>query len=67
MIDDLKPRPIVPRRKMCFGNRHAHAVAESLTERVRGGFHTRRRTALGMTGREAAPLTELFDLVEGRS
>ena len=64
MIDDLEPRPVVARRKRRFRNRHAYAIAEALPERAGGGFHARRHTALRMTGRNAAPLAEFFDLVE---
>jgi hypothetical protein len=64
MIDDLEPRPVVTRRKMRFRNRHAHAVPEPLAERAGSSFHARRQTALRMTGRNAAPLSELFDLLE---
>ena len=64
MINDLEVRPVVTGREMGFGDRHADAIAESLSERARGGFHTRCQAALGMTGRNAAPLAELFDLVK---
>ena len=64
MIDDLEPRPIVTRRKLRFRNRHSYTVAESLPERAGGGFDARRQTTLRMSGRNAAPLAELFDLVK---
>ena len=66
MIDDLKPRPVVTRRKMRFGNRHAHAVAESLAERASGGFYARSQAAFRVTWRNAAPLAELLDLIQGQ-
>src|SRR5262245_35433446 len=62
MIADLEPGSIVAGGKIRFGNRHAYTVAKSLTKRPRGGFHAREHTALGMTGRHAAPLAKLFDM-----
>src|SRR4030095_5259430 len=64
MIDDLEPRPVVARRQMSFGDRHADTVAEALTERTGCRFHTRRHPAFGMAGGATAPLAKLFDLFE---
>jgi len=43
-----------------------HAVAESLAERAGGSLDTRSQAALRMTWGNAAPLTELFDLIQGQ-
>ena len=64
MMNDLKPWPIVPGGQIRFGDGHAHPVTESLTEWTCGDFHAGGHAALGVTGRVAAPLAKLFDLVE---
>ena len=64
MIDDLVTWAVVARGQMTFRDRHADAIGESLAKRAGGGLDTRRQAALGMTGRDAAPLAELFDLFQ---
>src|SRR5882724_3812183 len=64
VIDDVEPRAIVARCQMSFGDRHADAVAETLTERTGCCLHAGRVAALGMAGRPTAPLAKLLDLVE---
>ena len=48
------------RRQMCFGNRKADAVGESLPERPGGGLHAGGQAVFGMAGRDAAPLSKMF-------
>ena len=64
MIDDLVAGTIEARREMVFRDRHANGISESLAERAGGRFHARRQSALGMPGRQAAPLAKLFDLFQ---
>src|ERR671924_1770589 len=64
VIDDLEPRPVVARRQMSFGDRHADTIAETLTERTGCCFHAGRHLAFGMAGGTASPLAKLFYLFE---
>ena len=50
--------------EMSFGNRHAHGVGQSLTERTGGRFHAGRVAVFRMTGGVRAELAEFFDLIE---
>src|SRR5438105_9902739 len=64
VINDLEPRTVVARSEVGLCYRHAHAVAEALTQRTRRSLDSRSQAPLGMAGRMAAPLAELFDLLE---
>ena len=44
--------------------RHADGVGEALPQRSGGDFDAGRVAALGVAGREAAPLPELLDVVQ---
>jgi hypothetical protein len=67
MIDDLEVRPVVARRQVRLGDRHADAVAEALSERSGGGFHAGSHAAFGVAGSAALPLAKPLDLVERHS
>ncbi len=64
MIDDLESRAVVTGSEARLGDRHAHAVAESLPERSGRDLDAGCETALRVTGRDASPLAELPDLLE---
>src|ERR1700758_1261592 len=64
VIDDLEALTVVTRCQVSFRDRHADAVRKSLPERTRRHFDSRRESALRMTGRDAAPLTKLLDLLK---
>ena len=64
MIHEVMPQAVVARGEMAFRDGHADAIGKSLAERTGGGFHDGGHAALGMTGREAAPLAKPFDLFE---
>src|SRR5688500_3660894 len=64
MVDDLEARTVISRRQICFGDRHAHAITEPLSERSRGDFYSWSQFAFRMSRREAAPLAKLLDLIE---
>ena len=46
-----------------FGERHADAVGDALTERARRRFHARRHVHFGVTRRLAVELTERFQIL----
>ena len=64
MIHNFVARTIVFRRKEAFGNRHADPVAEALSERSSRNFHPVQVFPLGVTGCLAAPLAEVFQVIE---
>src|SRR5919106_5806574 len=64
VVDDLEPRPVVARRQMSLGDRHADTVAEALTQGTGGRFHAWRHLTFGMAGGAASPLAKLLDLFE---
>src|SRR5688572_20129245 len=64
MVDDLEARTVISRRQICFGDCHAHAITEPLSERSGGDFYSGSQFAFRMTRREAAPLAKLLDLIE---
>src|ERR1051326_5794669 len=66
MVNNLESGPIVTGGQIRFGDGHSHSVAKSLTERASGSLYAWSQAALGMTGRETTPLTELLDLLEGQ-
>ncbi len=45
-----------------LGQRHAHRAGDALPQRPGGDLHARRDAALGMAGRPAVQLAEVFDL-----
>src|ERR1700746_3211217 len=64
VINDLEPRTVVARSQAGLRYRHAAAVAEALPQRTRRSLDSRSQAALGMAWRMAAPLAELFNLLE---
>ena len=65
VIDDRLAGPIEQGRELRFGDRHADGIPGTLTERSRRGFDTGCDAVLRMSRGAAAPLPELFDVVEG--
>src|SRR5207244_12191469 len=55
---------VIARGEIGLRDGHADPVAETLTERSRGGFHSGCELTLRMAWRQATPLAELFDLIE---
>ncbi len=64
VVEQLESRTIEICRQPAFGDGHAHAVRDALTERAGGGLDTRGQAVFGMSGRFAADLPEILDLVE---
>ena len=64
VIDHVKPWPVVARGQLRLRDRHADGIGETLPERTGGGLDAWRQAALGMPRRLAAPLAELFDVVQ---
>ena len=64
VTDHLESRAVVARGEIGLRDGHADPVAETLTERSRGGFHSGCELTLRMAWRQASPLAELFDLIE---
>src|SRR5439155_272518 len=59
-----RPRGFGARSALGLRDGHANPIAETLTERSRGGFHSGCELTLRMAWRQASPLAELFDLIE---
>ena len=64
VIKNLELRPVITRFQPLTGDRHAHAVADPLTQRPGGGLDSRGDTVLGMSRRFAVELAEALDVVE---
>src|ERR1700675_433635 len=64
VVEQLESRTIETRRQPAFGDGHAHAVRDALTERAGGGLDTRGQAVFGMPRGLAADLPEILDLVE---
>ncbi|MCK7509366.1 MAG: hypothetical protein MZV70_38610 [Desulfobacterales bacterium] len=64
MINDGLPVAIEPRRQMRLGNSHADGVGQSLPQRAGSHFHACRMLIFRMSRCAAAPLAEIFDVVE---
>jgi len=60
-------RPVELGGEHGLGQREAHGVAESLAERPGGHLHPWHVPALGVARREAAPLAERVEVVEGEA
>ncbi len=65
VMEDLKARLVEIFRQPFSGNRHAHAVSRTLSQRPGGGFHSRGNMRLGMSGSLAVDLPEALDLFHG--
>ena len=63
VVNDVEAIAIEFGGKHLFGKRHAHGIGNALPQRARGRLHPRRDAHLGMSGRLAAQLTEVFDVV----
>ena len=64
VVDDRVPRAVERGREVRFGNRETDGVGDTLTQRPRGGLHALGVVHLGVTGGEALPLAEVFDLLK---
>src|SRR5712671_4283073 len=64
VVEQLESRTIEICREPGFGDGHAHAVRDALTEGAGGGLDTRGQPVFGMSRRLAADLPEILDLVE---
>ena len=66
MVDQIETGPVVARGQVRLGDRLADGVGQALSERARAHLDPWRNAVLGMTGRDAAPLPELLDLLQGQ-
>ena len=64
VVDEVEFWPVEMRCEQLLGERHAHAVGDSLTERPGGGLHARRAAELGMARRLRAELAKALELVD---
>ena len=64
VVDRHMSALVVARRQMRFGNRHADGIGHALAQRAGGDLDTRCVAALRMPGCLAAPLPELFQVVQ---
>src|ERR1035441_9379793 len=64
MIDDLAARAVVVCREIVLRDRDTDGISKSLAEGAGRRLHTRRQSALRMTGSNATPLPKLFDLLQ---
>src|ERR1700674_3312811 len=64
VIEQFESRTIEICRQPAFGDGHAHAVCDALTEWSGGGLDTRGQAVFGMPRRLAADLPEILDLIE---
>ena len=64
VIDDRMIRTVVARRELHLRDRHADRIGDALPQWPGGDLHARGMSALGMPRRLAAPLAELFDVVQ---
>ncbi len=62
--ENFEAGTVVARRQPLAGDRHAHAVADSLAQGAGCSFGTGSDAVLGMAGSPAAELAELLDVVE---
>ncbi len=65
MVDDRQFGPVEVRRENLFGQRHADAVGEPLSERPGRGLDAHGDVVLGMAGRAATELAEIAQLIHG--
>src|SRR6202521_2131477 len=64
VIEQFESRTIEICRQPAFGDGHAHAVCDALTEWSGGGLDTRGQAVFGMPRGLAADLPEILDLIE---
>ena len=64
VVEQLESRTIEILCQPALGDRHAHAIGHTLTQRAGGRLHTRGQAVLGMARRFAADLPEILDLIE---
>src|SRR5207245_9273407 len=64
VTDHLESQAVVARGEIPLRAGHADPVAETLTERSRGGVHCGCELRLRMAWRQASPLAELVDMIE---
>src|SRR5262245_57920799 len=65
MVEYLVARAVVACSQVRFPDRHAHCIRDALAERSRRRLHSPGEVALGVAGREALPLTEALELLDG--
>ncbi len=66
VVDDRKTGPVEGRCEQGLGQRHAHRVADALTERAGRRFHTDCEVILGVTSRAITELSEIPDLLDAQ-
>ncbi len=64
VVDHLVAVAVVARGQMRLADRHADRVRQTLAERPGGHFDTGRVAVFGMSGRLAAPLAELLQVIQ---
>src|SRR3974377_193377 len=64
IIEDWEIRPVVARSKPTRRDRHSNAVAATLPERTRRGFHPCRVAVLRVARRHGIDLSDTLDLGE---
>ena len=66
MIHHWQIGPIEAAGQEALGHGHAHSHGESLAQRTGGGLHARAEAVFGMARRDAAPLAEVPELLQGQ-
>ena len=64
MFEQLVIGTVISSRKPAFGNRHADADRNTLSERTSGGFHAGGPSVLGMPGAATPGLTKTLKVIE---
>ena len=64
VIENLEAGPVETVGEPFLADRHTYAGCDALAERAGGGFDARNPVVFGMTGRLAAQLAEVADIVE---
>ena len=66
VVHDLVAGTVVAGRQVGLGHGHAHRRADPLAQGPRGRLHPGRLAVLGVAGRQAFPLPEVPDLIQGK-
>ena len=66
VIDHIEFVAVELRGQHFFGQRHTHAVGNTLTQRASGGFNARGVTVFRVTRGFGVQLTEVFQIVDGQ-
>ena len=66
VINDALPHLVETCGEMRFGDGETNAIRKAHPERPRGNFNAGGMAVFGVSGRETAPLTEVFQVVEGK-